>query len=71
MDVGIGRVHARDDARRVFDNVWYACSVLDDEAHEHACSVPFSRALQGDATLSNSDVLLSLLVAHWACLKPR
>jgi len=64
-------VYARDDARRVFDNVWYATSVLDEEAHDNACSVPFSRAFQGCATLTNSDVLLSLLVAHWACLESR
>ncbi len=63
-------VYARDDARRVVDKVWYALSVLDDKAHEHGCSIPFSKALRGRATLSNRDVLLSLLGAHWACLKP-
>lgn len=61
-DEPLSFVYARNDAIRVFDNVWYATSVLDDEAHDNACSVPFSRAFQGCATLSNRSVLLSLLV---------
>lgn len=40
-------VHARDDAIRVFDNVWYAESVLDDEANEMLVLFPSPERYSG------------------------